>query len=187
VPDDTDPEVIALSELLNALPIHTERPDENRFRNPNGVALKLANLRALDQPGHGMSRGGRRDEEVWNEFSHDGELLHRTAEAIRVGFVTLNEGIDTSTPAGKLQLHILSAIAEFERERIRERVVAGLQRARSQGKRLGRPRTSPSSTALTVRDATKQWGVSKSTAARWMAKGTSGMGQTPPNEPRVSP
>ena len=38
-------------------------------------------------------------------------------QALGVGFVTLNEGIDTSTPAGKLQLHILSAIAEFERAR----------------------------------------------------------------------
>ena len=46
--------------------------------------------------------------------------------------------IDTS--AGKLQMHILGAIAEFERERIRERVLAGLKRAKAQGKRLGRPR-----------------------------------------------
>ena len=54
-----------------------------------------------------------------------------------------NEGIDATTPAGKLQMHILGAIAEFERERIAERVKAGLQRARAQGKRLGRPRKPP--------------------------------------------
>src|SRR5215813_1667467 len=65
-------------------------------------------------------------------------LLLDELQALGIGFVTLGEGIDTSTPAGKLQLHILSAIAEFERERIRERVVAGLHRARKQGKRLGR-------------------------------------------------
>jgi hypothetical protein len=59
-----------------------------------------------------------------------------------VAFVSLAEGIDATTPAGKLQLHILGAIAEFERERIRERVLAGLQRARVQGKRLGRPKAS---------------------------------------------
>src|SRR6476659_5177439 len=64
-------------------------------------------------------------------------------QALGVGFVTLNEGIDTSTPAGKLQLHILSAIAEFERSRIQERVVAGLARARAQGRKLGRPRLHP--------------------------------------------
>jgi DNA invertase Pin-like site-specific DNA recombinase len=87
--------------------------------------------------------------------------------------VVLGEGIDTSTPAGRLQLHILSAIAEFERARIQERVMAGLARARAQGKRLGRPpvhRMQPGS-GVKVRDAARQWGVSKSTAARWLAAG----------------
>jgi DNA invertase Pin-like site-specific DNA recombinase len=58
---------------------------------------------------------------------------------VGVAFVSLGEGIDCTTPAGKLQLHILAALAEFERERIRERVMAGLQRAKAQGHRLGRP------------------------------------------------
>src|SRR4249920_2161746 len=61
-------------------------------------------------------------------------------QALGIAFVSLAEGIDATTPAGRLQMHILGAIAEFERERIRERVRAGLVRARSQGKRLGRPR-----------------------------------------------
>jgi len=58
-----DPDVIALSQLLNKLPIHTNRPDENKFRNPNGVALKLANFRHLDpsDPAKGMSSGGNGD------------------------------------------------------------------------------------------------------------------------------
>src|SRR5688500_11235195 len=64
-------------------------------------------------------------------------------QAVGVSFVSLGEGIDCTTPAGKLQLHILAALAEFERERIRERVLAGLQRARVQGKRLGRPKANP--------------------------------------------
>jgi DNA invertase Pin-like site-specific DNA recombinase len=51
-------------------------------------------------------------------------------QALGVAFVSLAEGIDATTPAGKLQMPILGAIAEFERERIRERVLAGLQRAR---------------------------------------------------------
>ena len=50
-----------------------------------------------------------------------------------VAFVSLHEGIDATTPAGKLQMHILAAIAEFERARIAERVKAGLKRAKSQG------------------------------------------------------
>jgi DNA invertase Pin-like site-specific DNA recombinase len=59
-------------------------------------------------------------------------------QALGIAFVSLGEGIDCTTPAGKLQLHILAALAEFERERIRERVICGLHRARAQGKRLGR-------------------------------------------------
>ncbi len=53
------------------------------------------------------------------------------------------QGIDTSegNPAGKLQLHILCAVAEFEREIIRERVNAGLAAAKKKGVRFGRPAT----------------------------------------------
>lgn len=58
--------------------------------------------------------------------------------AMGIAFASLNEGIDTGTPAGRLQLHLLGAIAEFERARIIERVHAGIARARAQGKRLGR-------------------------------------------------
>jgi DNA invertase Pin-like site-specific DNA recombinase len=95
-------------------------------------------------------------------------------QALGVAFVSLAEGIDATTPAGKLQMHILGAIAEFERERIRERVLAGLQRARAQGRRLGRPRSQPALIAIpggSVRAAARVWGISKSTAARWISEG----------------
>lgn len=96
-------------------------------------------------------------------------------QGLGVGFVSLGEGIDATTPAGKLQMHILGAIAEFERARIVERVRAGLARARAQGKRLGRPRAVmpdvPLPEGLTVRQAAKLWGVSKSTAARRLTDG----------------
>jgi DNA invertase Pin-like site-specific DNA recombinase len=84
----------------------------------------------------------------------------------------LAEGIDATTPAGKLQMHILGAIAEFERGRIVERVRAGLARARAQGKRLGRPKRRVPAlhgvAGLTVRAAAAQLGVSRSTASRWL-------------------
>lgn len=57
-----------------------------------------------------------------------------------VDFVSVTEAVDSSTPAGKMVLTFLGAIAEFEREIIRERVVCGLERAKSEGVRLGRPR-----------------------------------------------
>ena len=49
------------------------------------------------------------------------------------------QGIDTTTPSGKMMFQMCGVFAEFERSLIRERVMAGLERARSQGKRLGRP------------------------------------------------
>jgi DNA invertase Pin-like site-specific DNA recombinase len=99
-----------------------------------------------------------------------------------IAFVSLGEGIDCTTPAGKLQLHILAALAEFERERIRERVLAGLRRARAEGKRLGRPRLRSLTVAVpggSVREAAKAWGVSKSTAARWINAGRLPAGDEP--------
>jgi len=107
-------------------------------------------------------------------------------QALGIAFVSLGEGIDATTPAGKLQMHILGAIAEFERARIAERVRAGLQRARAQGKRLGRPRKAPAANAIpggSVRAAAVAWGVSKSTAARWIS---SGRPQQPAGAPRPS-
>jgi DNA invertase Pin-like site-specific DNA recombinase len=97
-------------------------------------------------------------------------------QALGIAFVSLGEGIDATTPAGKLQMHILGAIAEFERARIAERVKAGLRRARNQGKRLGRPRKASATVAIpgdSVREAARVWGVSKSTAARWINAGNS--------------
>ena len=106
-------------------------------------------------------------------------------QALGVAFVSLGEGIDCTTPAGRLQLHILAALAEFERSRIAERVHAGLARARRQGKRLGRPRLTRLPAQLprrvTVRQAATAWGVSKSTAARWISQGTI---PTPKDQPR---
>lgn len=83
--DDTDPQVIELSELLNRLPLHPLQPDPSRFRNPNGVHLKLANFAALDPayPGTGMQHGGQRDREVWDEFKDDHGRLRALADAIR--------------------------------------------------------------------------------------------------------
>ena len=50
-----------------------------------------------------------------------------------------NSGIDTSTPSGKMMFQMLSVFSEFERSIIRERVIAGQQRAKSEGKHIGRP------------------------------------------------
>jgi DNA invertase Pin-like site-specific DNA recombinase len=64
-------------------------------------------------------------------------------QSLGVGFVSVTEAVDTASVAGRFQLQILAAVAEFERGMIRERVVTGLARAKAQGVRLGRRRTSP--------------------------------------------
>lgn len=61
-------------------------------------------------------------------------------EALGVDLIVLEPTLDTTTPSGQLTFHVLGAVAQFERELIRERVRSGLQRVRAQGKRLGRPR-----------------------------------------------
>jgi 5-methylcytosine-specific restriction enzyme A len=74
----------ALSLLLRAIPLERELADDPAFRNPNAVQLKIYNFVAIDPSAEtrGMSRGGRRDQEVWDEFVGDGDRLRLTAEAI---------------------------------------------------------------------------------------------------------
>lgn len=59
-------------------------------------------------------------------------------ENLKVGFKSLQESIDTTSPSGKLIFHIFGALAEFERNLIRERTQAGLAAARARGKKGGR-------------------------------------------------
>ena len=63
-----------------------------------------------------------------------------TFQALRIDFVSLTEGIDTSTPMGTLVFTILGAVGQMERELIRDRVRAGVRNAKAKGKTLGRPK-----------------------------------------------
>jgi DNA invertase Pin-like site-specific DNA recombinase len=96
-------------------------------------------------------------------------------QSLNVPFVSLKEGLDLGSASGRLQLAILAALSQFERERLKERTVAGLQRARAQGKRLGRP-SEPvplekleSVKSISVREGARQLGVARSTLQRWRA------------------
>lgn len=73
------------------------------------------------------------------------------ADAAGVRVIVIDQGIDTSTPAGRLQRNMLAALAEFERELILERTQAGIARARALGKKFGAPRTISESVAQDVR------------------------------------
>src|SRR5882724_5782542 len=85
------------------------------------------------------------------------------------------QGLDTSTPAGRAMFQMLGVFAEFERAMIRERVNAGLARARAQGKTLGRPRVAPEveaavraakSTGKGIRKIAGELGIGVSTVQR---------------------
>jgi len=85
-------------------------------------------------------------------------------EHLGVGFVSLTEALDLTTPAGRAMAGLLAIFAEFEREILRERTRAGLAQARLNGKRLGRPETA----GLQAAEIRKLYhaGVSKSEIAR---------------------
>lgn len=81
----SNPEIIELSSLLNKLPIHEIRPDVEKFRNPNGVGLKLSNFLAIDPDysGKGMSSTSKLDKEIFFEFVNDKERLADLAGQIK--------------------------------------------------------------------------------------------------------
>lgn len=81
---------------------------------------------------------------VWklDRLARSVKQLIETVEALEakgVGFRSLTEAIDTTTPGGKLVFHVFGALAEFERSIIRERTRAGLDAARARGRKGGRP------------------------------------------------
>lgn len=85
-------------------------------------------------------------------------------EHLGVGFVSLTEALDLTTPAGRATAGLLAVFAEFEREILRERVLAGLAHARQNGQRLGRPLTAGLQAGQVRR--LYQAGVSKAEIAR---------------------
>ena len=76
-------------------------------------------------------------------------------EGLGIDFISYNEGADTTTPQGKLLFGIMASLAEFERSLIAERVKAGMQRAKAQGKHTGRPAL-PSLTRAKIEELLRQ-------------------------------
>jgi putative DNA-invertase from lambdoid prophage Rac len=98
-----------------------------------------------------------------------------TALGVRVHCLALG-GVDLTSPAGKMTMGVIAAVAEFERDLLIERTQAGLSRARSEGKLLGRPQSLTKAQAVVVRDRitagasvaslAKEFGTSRQTVMR---------------------
>ncbi len=91
MPGKTSPQVAALSALLKQLNAYPVDQQGDRYRNPDGVYLKLTNLRAIETDGqHGMKAYSQLDAAVWRDYQDDLTALHAEAEAIRK---RLSEGV----------------------------------------------------------------------------------------------
>ena len=104
----------------------------------------------------------RRDR--WGRSVTDLLATLQELEHLGVGFVSLTEALDLTTPAGRAMATLFAVFAEFEREILRERTRAGLAHARQNGKRLGRPATAVAHAAEIGK--LYRAGVSKSEIAR---------------------
>jgi len=110
-----------------------------------GVSGSVADRPALDRLMEAARQGQADVVMVWkfDRFARSTTHLLDALEEFRklgIDFVSVRESVDTTTPIGKMVFTLLAAIGEFEAELIRERVRAGIERAKAKGVKLGRPR-----------------------------------------------
>lgn len=101
-------------------------------------------------------------------------------DTVGIGLRSLQENIDTTSSGGRLVFHLFGALAEFERNLIRERTQAGLAAARARGRMGGRPKLDPAKLAVALKlyrerkhpigEICKMMGISKSTLYNYLAK-----------------
>ena len=110
-----------------------------------GVSSRRASRPELDKLRRMAHRGEVR-EVMMTSLSRLGrsvvelDALVREFDACRCKLIFLDDAIDTSTASGRLLFHVLGSVAEFERDIIRERVLAGMAAAKARGVKIGRPR-----------------------------------------------
>jgi DNA invertase Pin-like site-specific DNA recombinase len=163
--------------------IYTDQVSGTKARRP-GLEQALSHLRAGDTL------------VVWR-LDRLGRSLRHLIDTVTklqekgIGFKSLTESIDTTTTGGKLVFHIFGALAEFEREIIRERTLAGLQAARARGRHGGPKRKLTDdkvqvaqtlySTQMPVNEICKTLGISRATFYRYVQANNDS------TEPQVAP
>jgi 5-methylcytosine-specific restriction enzyme A len=121
------PGVAELSDVLNRLPIHGDLKGFTKFRNPNGVYMKLCNFLRFDPTysGRGLQRGSHAEKDVWDDFAEDKERLRCTAEAIKAGL-----------GAPEAQLAAVAQFVDEDEEFPEGKVLSRLHRARERSAAL---------------------------------------------------
>jgi DNA invertase Pin-like site-specific DNA recombinase len=171
----TDNQVIALREIAGRrgweiVEVYTDQGisgSKGRDKRPGfDRMLKDANRRKCDVlMAWAIDRMGRSLRDLIDTIEH--------LEAVGIDLYLDQQAIDTTTPTGKLLFQVTGAFAEFERSMIRQRVNAGLARARAQGKRLGRPRIDQKTEhAVRIALASGTMGMLKIAAAFGVGSGT---------------
>lgn len=137
--DNKHPDVIELSEFLALLSITENRPTSENFRNPNSVAMKLANFSSSDPEyvGKGLEGGGRLDKEIWKEFADDPVRLGSLAASIREGVIELDSTavVVESEDDGFLEGRVLERVHKV-RERNRPLVLKKLKKVKAETGRV---------------------------------------------------
>ncbi|WP_395616694.1 HNH endonuclease [Aquirufa sp.] len=122
--ESNNPKIIELSELLNMLPIHSNRPDEEKFRNPNGVTLKLGNFLALDPnySGKGMESYSKLDEAVFNEYFENLIELRGVADGIKKVTLSLDYSTNVSSiESDDIEENVREGKVLYKMHKVRER------------------------------------------------------------------
>ena len=123
---------IQIKDSNHPLGIFVDEISSKDTRPKKEEILRLIRLDKVDGVAFvALDRWGRTMSELVLEL----EEFSKTNKSI----ISLKEGMDLSTAAGRLMANVLAAMANFERDRIRERTLLGLARAKAQGKKLGRP------------------------------------------------
>ena len=113
----------------------------------------------------------------WGRSLVDLVMTLQELTALRVGFVSLSEALDLTTPSGRALARMLAVFAEFERDILRDRVKAGIAQARKEGRLHGRPRTIAGHAAevkrlfqegVCKREIAKRLGISRTSVRRFL-------------------
>lgn len=165
------------SDALNAVPC-------DRIFEDHGVSGAKSSRAGLDEMLGQLQSGDTvvvfKLDRLGRSVVHLSDLLVRFKEQ-GIHFCSLSEGINTATPGGKLVYHLFSAFAEFQRDIIVENTIAGLEAARANGTRLGRPRKitervvalaqlAISEENISVSEAARRFQISRSTLQRLLAR-----------------